>query len=204
MALAATRNPPGLVLHGCARLSLLFEKATGETTAVPGTTAALEACAGLVGRTFASARVEGAQRALEALTPAVLAMIGRALIRRGEIMFAIDVVDGRLRLFPVASHDVLGDYDRWVYRLNLAGPGSQAQRERMPAEAVVHLTYAVDPETPWRGYGPLQVARLAGRLSAETVAALADESSGPRGSFLPLPRTDGRGQHDHQPQGRYP
>ena len=175
-----------------ALIQVLLAQATGETTAFPGATAALEACAGMVGRAFASARVEGAQRALEVLTPAVLAMIGRALIRRGEILFAIDVVDGQLRLVPVASHDVLGDYDRWTYRINLAGPGSQAQRNRVPAEAVVHLTYAVDPETPWRGYGPLQVARLAGRLSAETVAALADESSGPRGSFLPLPRTDGQ------------
>ena len=51
--------------------------------------------------------------------------------------------------------------------------------------------YANDPETPWRGVSPLGVAQLAGRLSAETIAALADEASGPRGSFLPLPRTDG-------------
>ena len=36
------------------------------------------------------------------------------------------------------------------------------------------------------------MAQLAGRLSAETVAALADEASGPRGSFLPLPRADGQ------------
>ena len=113
--------------------------------------------------------------------------------RRGgaKFLFAIDVVDGLLRLVPVASHDVLGDYDRWTYRLNLAGPGSQALRERVPAEGVVHLTYAVDPETPWRGYGPSRIAGLAGRLTAETVAAFADEASGPRGSFLPSPgRTD--------------
>ena len=31
------------------------------------------------------------------------------------------------------------------------------------------------------------MATEAGRLSAETVSALADEASGPRGSFLPLP-----------------
>ena len=51
----------------------------------------------------------------------------------------------------------------------------------------MHPMYSADPETPWRGAGPLQVAQLAGRLSAETVAALADEASGPRGSLLPLP-----------------
>ena len=72
-------------------------------------------------------------------------------------------------------------------------PGRPVSRHfrASPRHGVIHLQYAVDPETPWRGYGPLQVAQLAGRLSAETVAALADESSGPRGSFLPIPRTDG-------------
>ena len=57
-------------------------------------------------------------------------MIGRALIRRGGILFGIDVVDGGRRLVPVSSHDAQGDYDRWEYRLNLAGPDSQAQRTR--------------------------------------------------------------------------
>ena len=52
---------------------------------------------------------------------------------------------------------------------------------------MIHLMYSADPERPWRGYGPLQVAQLGGRLSSETVAALADESSGPRGQLLPLP-----------------
>ncbi len=52
---------------------------------------------------------------------------------------------------------------------------------------MIHFAYARDPERPWRGYGPIQVAQLAGRLSAETVAALADESSGPRANLLPSP-----------------
>ena len=39
-----------------ALVQVLLAQATGETTAFPGATAALEACAGLVGRAFASAR----------------------------------------------------------------------------------------------------------------------------------------------------
>ena len=127
----------------------------------------------------------------EAVTPALLNLAGRALIRRGEILFAIDVWDGGLYLRPVSSHDIHGDYSRWDYRLNLAGPSEQITRDRVPAEGVCYVMYSADPETPWHGVGPLGVAQLAGRLSAETTAALADEASGPRGSFLPLPRTDG-------------
>ena len=41
---------------------------------------------------------------------------------------------------------------------------------------------------PWRGNSPLQVATLAGRLSAETVNSLADESSGPVGAVLGIPK----------------
>ena len=52
---------------------------------------------------------------------------------------------------------------------------------------VIHLQYSRDPEHPWRGYGPLQVAQLGGRLSSATVAALADESATPHGQLLPLP-----------------
>ena len=57
----------------------------------------------------------------------------------------------------------------------------------VPAAGVLHFKYAVDPARPWRGNGPIQVAALAGRLSAETVRALADESSGPVGRLLGIP-----------------
>ena len=78
----------------------------------------------------------------------------------------------------------------WRYnQLSIAGPSTTLTYDDVPAASVLHFQYASDPASPWRGVGPLQVAALAGRLSAETIAALADESSGPRGSFLPLPET---------------
>ena len=52
---------------------------------------------------------------------------------------------------------------------------------------MLHFKYAIDTERPWRDNSPLDVARLAGRLSAETINALANESSGPRGQLLGLP-----------------
>ena len=177
-----------------ALVAAITANAGGQTTALPTATSSLEACAGLVGRAFASAEVIGPDYVRDALRPSVLNLIGRSLIRRGEILFNIDVVGGMLVLLPAASHDVSGSPDpsTWTYRLNLAGPESQLTRDNVSADRVIHIMYASDPETPWRGQGPLQVAQLAGRLSAETSASLADISSGPRGSFLPMPGTDGK------------
>ena len=56
------------------------------------------------------------------------------------------------------------------------------------AESVLHFRYASEPSTPWRGSSPLAVASLAGKLSAETVNALADESGGPVGALLGIPK----------------
>ena len=51
-----------------------------------------------------------------------------------------------------------------------------------------HFRYAPDAAKPWCGNSPLEVAALAGRLSAETVNQLADESSGPVGRLLGIPK----------------
>ena len=172
-----------------ALVAAITANASGETTAFPTATAALEACAGFIGRGFAAAEVQAGAHSLEVLTPDCLAMIGRALIRRGEIVLLIRVVNGRLSLLPAASHDVDGGPDpmTWRYRCTVGGPERTLTFDHVAGASVVHVAYSRDPEHPWRGQGPLQVAQLAGRLSAETAAALADESSGPRGSFLPVP-----------------
>lgn len=176
-----------------ALVTQILSTATGASLALPSTTGALETCAGLVGRAFAGAEVKGPTWAQRALNPACLSMIGRSLIRQGEIVLAIDVVGEELVLWPVADHDVHGGYNpsTWTYRLNLAGPSYLATRDPVMAEGVVHVMYSRDPSRPWHGVGPIQAAALAGRLSAETLKALADEASGPRGNLLPVPNTDG-------------
>ena len=172
-----------------ALVASITARAGGQTTAFPTATAALEACVGFVGRAFATAEIKAPGFATAALDPATLSMIGRALIRRGEILFLIRVDRDGLTLLPASSHDVSGGPDpaSWEYRINVAGASRTHTYSRQPAESVLHICYGRDPEHPWRGYGPLQVAALAGRLSAETTAALADEASGPRGAFLPTP-----------------
>ena len=74
-----------------------------------------------------------------------------------------------------------------MYRLTVGGPSRTMTYNHVPASEVVHLMYAADAATPWRGNGPIQVAHLAGKLSAETVNALANESSGPVAQLLGIP-----------------
>ena len=137
----------------------------------------------------AAAEVSGPDSLTSALTPGVLALIGRELIRRGEVVFLIDTTAGKLRLLPAEGHDVAGDStpDSWEYLLTLGGPSRTITYDYVPAASVLHFRYAVDPSTPWRGNGPVRVAALAGKLSAATAATLGDESSAPVGRLLGIP-----------------
>ena len=172
-----------------ALLAALVGRAQGKTLAIPSATAALESCAGLTGRGFASAEVTGPESLTRALTPGVLELVGRSLIRRGEVVFLLDTTAGKLRLIPAETHDVEGGPfpEEWEYRLTLGGPSRSAIHEFVPAQSVLHFRHAVDPSTPWRGNSPIAVAHLAGKLSAETVRALGEESSGPVGRLLGIP-----------------
>ena len=179
-------------------IAALVGRAQGRTLAVPSATAALESCAGTIGRGFASAELTGPASITSALPPSTMEMIGRSLIRRGEIIFLLDTQAGKLRLIPAESHDVEGGPmpDSWQYRLTLGGP-SRTDTHEVPATSVLHFRYAADPARPWRGNGPISTAHLAGQLSAETVRALAEETSGPVGRLLGIP-TDGEDQSVQQ------
>ena len=170
-------------------IASLVSRAQGKSLAVPSATAALEACAGTVGRGFAASEVSGPDSLTRALTPSIMEMIGRSLIRTGELVLLIDTTAGKLRLIPAETHDVEGGPfpEEWEYRLTLGGPSRTITYDFVPAQSVLHFKYAADPSTPWRGNGPIAIANLAGKLSAETVRALADESSGPIGRLLGVP-----------------
>lgn len=79
-------------------IQTLVNQASGQPVATPLATAALEAAAGAVGRAFASAEPEGSPDIVSALTPGALGMIGRELIRTGECVCAISIVEGRVQL----------------------------------------------------------------------------------------------------------
>ena len=168
-------------------VELILSRAAGDTAKATAT-AAVETVAGIVARSFAAAEVEGPAVIADALSPTCLAMIGRSLIRRGEIVLAM-IADGtEITLAPSANHDVRGGHDpaSWMYRVNLAGPTRWTTRV-VPADEVIHVRYAADPVAPWRGVGPIESAKLAGTLSAELAQALGHEASGPRGHLLPIP-----------------
>ena len=179
-------------------IAALLARVSGKSLATANATAALESCAGFVGRAFASAEITGRPIITNAITPACMELIGRSLIRRGEQVFVIHVADGMLKLLVAETWDIDGsaDPDTWVYRVTVGGPSGTLTFPYYPAQAVLHFRYAVDSAQPWRGNAPLTVAALAGRLSAEVVNALADESSGPVGRLLPLPIEDVAGTLD--------
>ena len=166
----------------------ILERANG-VTAYPTATAALESCAGVVGRAFMGSEVIGGTASVDALNPYILEMMGRSLIRRGDLVFLIDTTGGRLQLLPAEAWDIEGSAlpSTWEYRLTIGGPSRTFSHDNVPASSVVHIRYAANPIHPWMGIGPVQVASLSGMLSAETVKALADESSGPRGAILGIP-----------------
>ena len=172
-----------------ALVASILQSASGQSFAAPAATGALEASASIVARCFAAADVQGPEHLTRALTPGVMSMIGRALIRSGEIVFRIDTDGGKFSLLPCSSWDVSGNAfpESWRYRLSLSGPGTIITLDPVPSAGLIHVRLQSDPNRPWRGIGPLQSASLAGKLSAETIKALADEVSGPRGSLLPVP-----------------
>ena len=167
----------------------LLTQAAGGATADPSATSALESAAGAYARAFAVAEVTPATPATRALSPAVLALMARDLIRRGEFVHVIEVDRDGARLTPAGSWDVRGRFDpvTWRYRCDLSGPSGNVTRN-LPAAAVIHGRYSVDPARPWAGVSPLAWASLTGRLHASLEDAIADEAGGTRGHVLPVPQ----------------
>ena len=157
-------------------------------TAVPDSLAAVEIASGLWGRAFSSAKVEGEGMSPRAVTPAVLEMIGRGLIRRGEAVFEIVVTGGGLTLRPCADWSVSGgpDPDSWIYLLNIPGPSTTISKT-VAAQRVVHVRYAADQMQPWQGRSPIAVASATTKTAANLELRLGQELSSQVGTLLPVP-----------------
>ena len=131
--------------HTDALVSAILQAATGTATADAHRHAALETAAVFYQSAFAAARVDADARITAALTPSVLALIVRNLIRHGESLHVIDVTDaGQLALVPVGSHDVRGPAREadWWYRADVWGPSGSHTRT-VPSAGVLHFRYAV-------------------------------------------------------------
>ena len=155
---------------------------------VSSSSAAVEAAAGLWARGFASAKVMPATRSSASLTPGVLSHIGRQLLQRGQAVFELSTVRGRLELHPASTWTVTGstDPETWVWALTIPGPSLTATRH-LPADRVLNLTYSHPPGRPWEGRGPLANAHTSLQLLDRIETRLAEEMGGPVGGVLAVP-----------------
>ena len=180
--------------YGDAVVSALLAAATGTRTENALTTAALEACAALYSGAFARAKVEPA---VAEVTPALLSLIARDLIRRGASLHLLDVEDGMLKIRPAGSWDIRGTDDpaTWRVRLDLFGPSTSTSRY-VGHDGVLHFRYAIDAARPWLGVGPLQWAGSTAALAGRLETGLADEAGAPSAQLVPVPQDGGDGGDD--------
>ena len=119
----------------------LVAQAGGAAEGDPGAIAALKAAAGLYARAFSIADVAPANAVTRSITPQVLGLIARNLIRRGEDVHLCELRGDAPRLVPVGSWDVRGgsDEEEWWYRADRFGPSGNF-RELYP-----RVTKSLDP-----------------------------------------------------------
>ena len=120
----------------------ILQEATGSTTASVASLGVVEACAGLWGRSFASATVTPAGPATTALTPAVLEAIGRRLLVFGEAVFEIMVEDGAVRLVEASNWEV-EERASWLYLAHFTTPEGTFSRT-LTADRVLHPSIGVN------------------------------------------------------------
>ena len=178
----------------------LIEAQSAWTAADASSTAAVEAASGALSRAFASAEVVGPAWVQEAVSPGVLAQIGRDLIRSGDSMHVIRVGgDGMVRLIPASSWHWEGNHDpdSWTVRATCYGP-STSTTWNLPASGVVFARWGSTPGQPYVGPGPLSWAHTTARLQSEAERSLADEAQGPLAQLIAVP-SDGGDDGDDDP-----
>lgn len=166
-----------------------FIAAAEGVDSAPLAVAALETAAGLYARSLAAAEVSAPEPFKRALTPSLLAQVGRDLIRSGESFFLMQVRKGVLKLLPQSSVTTLGDNadpETWTYLSSEYGPSSSVQRTVRAAQ-MIHCRYAVDRFRPWQGIAPWIWAKDTSAAIAGLEAILSREAQAPHGSILGLP-----------------
>ena len=161
----------------------LLKEATGGTTASVASLGVTEACAGLWGRSFASATVTPSNMATAALTPAVLEAIGRRLLLFGEAVYEITVEDGGVRLVEASSWEI-EERAQWLYRSEFSTPEGTYTRA-LSADRVLHPRIGASSKRPWQGQSPIPSSTA--KLAAVLETKLTQEVGGPVGNVLPLP-----------------
>ena len=142
-----------------------------------------EACAGLWGRSFASATITPSNMATAALTPAILESIGRRLLLHGEAVFEITIQDGAVELVEASGWEI-AERGQWVYRAEFSTPEGTIHRT-LSADRVLHPRIGATSKRPWQGESPIPSATA--KLASQLETKLTQEVGGPVGNILPLP-----------------
>ena len=173
-------------------ISRLIEAQAAGTTQQASATAATEAVAGLLSRSFAAAMVDGPPDIAEMVSPRVLGQIGRDLIRVGESLHVIRYMGGRMMLVPASTWYYEGDADpaTWLCTATAYGP-SGSSTWRVPWDSVIFVTWGSPTARPYHGLSPSSWAADTARLNANAERSLADEAGGPVAQLLPVPQDGG-------------
>ena len=167
----------------------LFAQVTGAV--ISGGIAAVEAVAGRVASMLSVACVEGGKRSEQALTPTVLAMIGRQLIERGESLHAVKVRrGGSIYLCPAQeAWTVYGgeDPEEWVVDATLAGAQTVYQY-KAPRPGWLHIIRDATPGYPWKGVSGLQRSQVTNAMATAAEDALLREARMPVKALIPMPQ----------------
>ena len=169
-----------------------FQRRAEGQTGKPELLAGVQACVGLWERSMASATVQPASTALQAVCPRFLGLIGRMLALKGDFVALIEVINGAVYLRPASQHEVYGDFRTWTYWLYLDGPTAGTHTARVPADEVVHFRMGADSRRPWEGIGALQLSKESADLASAIEAALVEELKLPIGRIAPYPGAPGQ------------
>ena len=159
-------------------------------------TAAIEAAAGALSRSFLAAEVEGAPWVRQVVQPTWLAQVGRSLVREGASLSVIVMDgDGAPELVPASFWNFEnvnpgaqeGEREStWQARVTTYGPSTSYTR-LVSRDRLVFVRWGTSPGTRYRGQGPTSWAHTTARLQGEAERSLADEVRGPLAQLLTTP-----------------
>ena len=175
---------------------VLLSAAARGSDDVATATAIVEFAAGMWSRDLSLAEVSPQNSRTAAITPSLLALIGRALARSGQIVFDIEIVSGAVVLQPSAyAHAVHGNVDpsSWIWTLNMYGPGFARTRTR-PNDGIVNIAIGTTVSRPWAGRAPWQAASLSAGMLSGIERQLSGEARSKSGYIMPTPDTGDRSQ----------